>query len=177
MEGLALTGAWVDREQGLVSTIVLEMGGSSDLCRLLKPGEPVVLMGPTGTPTELPPRETVLLAGGGLGNAVLFSIGQGLRARGSRVVYFAGYRKLLDRYKVEQIEAAADIVIWCSDEAPGFKPSREQDKSFTGNIVEAMHAYADGRLGAQPIRLADCQRIIAIGSDRMMAAVAAARHA
>ncbi len=48
MEGLALTGAWVDREQGLISTIVLEMGGSSDLCALLKPGEPVVLMGPTG---------------------------------------------------------------------------------------------------------------------------------
>ena len=37
MEGLALTGAWVDREHGLVSTIVLEMGGSSDLCALLKP--------------------------------------------------------------------------------------------------------------------------------------------
>src|SRR5438552_520782 len=31
MEGIALTGAWVDREQGLISTIVLEMGGSSDL--------------------------------------------------------------------------------------------------------------------------------------------------
>jgi NAD(P)H-flavin reductase len=176
MEGLALTGAWTDPEQGLVSTIVLEMGGSSDLCRLLKPGEPVVLMGPTGTPTELPPRETVLLAGGGLGNAVLFSIGQGLRARGSRVVYFAGYRKLHDRYKVEQIEQAADIVIWCADEAPGFTPTRPQDKTFTGNIVEAMHAYADGRLGAAPIPLSDCLRIIAIGSDRMMAAVAAARH-
>ena len=39
-----------------------------------------------------------------------------------------------------------------------------------------MHAYADGRLGAQPIPLAACQRIIAIGSDRMMAAVATARH-
>ena len=38
MEGLALTGAWVDREHGLVSTIVLEMGGSSDLCALLQPG-------------------------------------------------------------------------------------------------------------------------------------------
>src|SRR4029453_17789079 len=35
MEGLALTGAWVDAERGLVSTIVLEMGGSSDLCALL----------------------------------------------------------------------------------------------------------------------------------------------
>ena len=35
MEGLALTGAQVDRKNGLLSTIVLEMGGSSDLCALL----------------------------------------------------------------------------------------------------------------------------------------------
>src|SRR5207302_4188139 len=84
MEGLALTGAAVDRGEGLLSTIVLEMGGSSDLCALLKPGEPVILMGPTGMPTETPGGETVLLIGGGLGNAVLFSIGQQLRARGSR---------------------------------------------------------------------------------------------
>ena len=40
MEGLAMTGAWVDRAQGLVSIIALEMGGSSDLCAMLKPGEP-----------------------------------------------------------------------------------------------------------------------------------------
>ncbi|MDP7602165.1 MAG: FAD-dependent oxidoreductase, partial [Rhodospirillales bacterium] len=46
MEGLALTGAWVDREEGLISMIVLEMGGSSDLCAQLLPGEPIVLMGP-----------------------------------------------------------------------------------------------------------------------------------
>ena len=32
MEGIALTGAWVDRERGLISLIVLEMGGSSRLC-------------------------------------------------------------------------------------------------------------------------------------------------
>ena len=57
MEGLAMTGAWTDPERGLVSVIVLEMGGSSDLCALLKPGEPVVLMGPTGTPTRDPRRQ------------------------------------------------------------------------------------------------------------------------
>ena len=34
MEGLALTGASIDRDKGLLSTIVLEMGGSSDLCAL-----------------------------------------------------------------------------------------------------------------------------------------------
>ena len=54
MEGLALTGAWVDAEQGLLSLIVLEMGVSSRLCAYLQPGEPVVVMGPTGTPTEIP---------------------------------------------------------------------------------------------------------------------------
>jgi NADPH-dependent glutamate synthase beta subunit-like oxidoreductase/NAD(P)H-flavin reductase len=176
MEGLALTGAWVDHERGLVSTIVLEMGGSSDLCGLLQPGEPVVLMGPTGTPTEIPAGETVLLAGGGLGNAVLFSIGQALRQAGSRVLYFAGYKKMIDRYKVEEIEAAADVVVWCSDEAPGFTPRRPQDRAFVGNIVQAMVSYAEGRLSVPVIAMTDVSRVIAIGSDRMMAAVGAARH-
>jgi hypothetical protein len=176
MEGLALTGAWVDKARGLLSTIILEMGGSSDICAHLKPGEPVVLMGPTGTPTEIPSDETVVLAGGGLGNAVLFSIGQALRAAGSRVLYFAGYKHALDRYKVEEIEAAADAVVWCCDEAPGFTPDRAQDRAFVGNIVEAMVAYASSRLSGQPIAFHDCDRLIAIGSDRMMAAVAHARH-
>ncbi|HEX7360627.1 MAG TPA: FAD-dependent oxidoreductase [Bryobacteraceae bacterium] len=176
MEGLALTGAKVDRESGLLSTIVLEMGGSSDLCALLKPGEPVVLMGPTGAPTETPPQETVLLAGGGLGNAVLFSIGQQLRASGSRVIYFAGYKKIIDRYKVEEIEKAADVVVWCSDEAPGFTPSRVQDSAFVGNIVEAMAAYARGDFGEPQIPLSGVDRLIVIGSDGMMRAVQQARH-
>ncbi len=176
MEGLALTGAWVDRERGLVSVIVLEMGGSSDLCVALEPGEPIVLMGPTGTPTKIEHDKTVVLAGGGLGNAVLFSIGRAFREAGSKVLYFAGYRRIEDRYKVEDIEAAADAVVWCCDEAPGFAPTRPQDRAFVGNIVEAMRAYAAGRLGEQAIAFGDCDRIIAIGSDKMMAAVAAARH-
>ena len=176
MEGLALTGAWVDAEQGLLSTIVLEMGGSSQLCQTLVQGEPVVLMGPTGTPTEIAAGEIVLLAGGGLGNAVLFSIGKAFRNAGSKVLYFAGYKKLIDRYKVEDIEAAADVVVWCCDEAPGFSPRRPQDLGYTGNIVQAIKAYASGELGQPAIAVNEVDRIIAIGSDRMMAAVAAARH-
>lgn len=176
MEGIALTGASVDISSGLISLIALEMGGSANLCTLLKPGEPVVLMGPTGTPTEILPDETLVLVGGGLGNAVLFSIGAAARAAGCRVLYFAGYKKLVDRYKVAEIEAAADTVVWCCDEAPGFESSRAGDLSFVGNIVQAMVAYGSGALGAQPISLADADRIIAIGSDRMMAAVGYARH-
>ena len=176
MEGLALTGAWVDRDKGLISVIALEMGGSADLLAYLRPGEPVVLMGPTGTPTEIPGGETVVLAGGGLGNAVLFSIGRALRAAGSKVVYFAGYKSMQDRYRIDDIEASSDVVVWCCDEAPGFPARRPHDRSFVGNIVQAMQAYASGALGSQAIPFASTDRIIAIGSDKMMAAVAAARH-
>ena len=176
MEGLAMTGAWVDPAQGLVSTIVLEMGGSTNLCARLQPGEPVVLMGPTGAPTEIAAGETVVLIGGGLGNAVLFSIGAALRAAGSRVLYFAGYRKRVDRFKVEQIQAAADVVVWCCDEAPGFAPGRPQDRAYAGNPIDAMLAWAKGELGPTTIALSEAQRLITIGSDRLMAAVTAARH-
>jgi NAD(P)H-flavin reductase len=176
MEGLAMTGAWVDAGRGLLGLIVLEMGGSSDLCAMLEPGEPVVVMGPTGTPTEIVPGETVLLAGGGLGNAVLFSIGRAMRQAGCRVLYFAGYRQNADRYNVAEIEAASDAVVWAVDRAPGFVPDRPQDLSHVGTIVEAMIAYQQGRLGPKPIELSEVDRIVAIGSDRMMAAVKAARH-
>jgi NADPH-dependent glutamate synthase beta subunit-like oxidoreductase/NAD(P)H-flavin reductase len=176
MEGLALTGAWVNKGSGLISTIVLEMGGSSSLCTLLKPDEPVILMGPTGSPSEIEANETVMLLGGGLGNAVLFSIGQAMRAKGCKVLYFAGYRKAADRFHVENIEAAADTVVWCTDDAPGISPTRPNDRAHIGNIVEAMKHYADGALGEVPVPLDKVDRIIAIGSDRMMAAVSQARH-
>ncbi|MCP3098730.1 FAD-dependent oxidoreductase [Myxococcus sp. K15C18031901] len=177
MEGLALTGAWVDKEQGLMGTIVLEMGSSSRLCSALKPGEPVVLMGPTGAPTEIGHNETVVLVGGGLGNAVLFSIARSLKAAGCRVVYFAGYRLKSDSFKQDEIEAGTDQIVWSVDSGDTIAARRPQDSSFRGNVVQAMLAYAEGKLGVAPvISLSEVDRIIAIGSDRMMRAVAEARH-
>jgi NAD(P)H-flavin reductase len=185
MEGLALTGAWIDEEKGLLGTIVLEMGGSSRLCAALTPGEPVILMGPTGTPTEIAANETVLLCGGGLGNAVLFSIARAMKALGAKVLYFAGYKRGEDLFKQDEIEAHTDQVIWTTDTGAEIAPRRPQDAHYRGNIVQAMIAYAKGEVGAvvqadgtkRPrVRFADVSRIIAIGSDRMMAAVKDARH-
>ncbi|UOA09982.1 pyridine nucleotide-disulfide oxidoreductase [Methylobacter sp. S3L5C] len=177
-EGLALTGAEVDKENGTISLIALEMGSSSRLCATWKVGDPLVIMGVTGTPTEIPTKQTVLLIGGGLGNAVLFSIGKALRAAGNRVIYFAGYKNTQDRFKIEDVEAAADLVIWAVDKGTdviAIEPTRPQDKTFVGNILECMVAYAQGDLGEQPISLADVDHLVVIGSDRMMAAVKSAR--
>jgi len=176
MEGLALTGAWVDKEKGHIGLIVLEVGASSRMVSLLRPGQRVVVMGPTGEPTEIEGNTTALLLGGGLGNAVLFSIARAFREKDSRVIYFAGYKKREDFYKREEIEAATDVVVYSVDSGDPIETVRPQDKTFVGNIVEAMVAYAEGKLGDIPIPLSDATRLIAIGSDRMMNAVAQARR-
>ena len=177
-ESLALTGAWVDKDQGIISLITLEMGSSSKLCALWRPGDPLVVMGVTGKPTSIGSGKTVMLVGGGLGNAVLFSIGKALRAAGNTVIYFAGYRKLDDVFKIEDIEAASDIIVWAVDPLPDAQavtPSRPQDLTCVGNILEAIESYAKGTLGETPVKLADVDHMIVIGSDTMMEAVKNAR--
>ncbi len=178
-EGLALTGAWVDKKQGLVSLITFEMGSSSKLCAHWKPGDPVVLMGVTGASTEIPKNKTIMLVGGGLGNAVLFSIGKAMRAAGNRVIYFAGYKSNQDVFNVEDIEKASDLIVWSVDPSPDttlIPLTRPQDKHIVGNILLAIESYAKGDLGEIPIPLNEVDRLIVIGSDLMMAAVKEARH-
>ena len=81
-----------------------------------------------------------------------------------------------DRYKVEEIERAADVIVWCCDEAPGFAPTPP-----AGPQLRRQHRAGDGgirrrALGEQPVPLEDAEHMIVIGSDRMMQAVGAARH-
>jgi hypothetical protein len=131
-------------------------------------------MGPTGMPTEIPRNETILLAGGGLGNAVLFSIARALKDNGCTVVYFAGYKKKEDVFKRDEIEAGTEQVVWSVDAGEAIEPRRPQDRAFVGNIVQSMVAYAQS---APEFDLTKASRVIAIGSDGMMRAVKEARHA
>ena len=80
----------------------------------------------------------------------------------------------------EEREIAAELMAHArairEEHTAAAKEGRPQDRAFVGNIVDAMHAYATDALGGQPIALKDADRVVAIGSDRMMAAVAQARH-
>jgi len=65
------------------------------------------------------------------------------------------------------------------DDRPGNEAipvTRPQDKTFVGNIVQAMLAFATGELGEAQLRLQDVEHLVVIGSDRMMAAVKEARY-
>ena len=87
------------------------MGGSSNLCADLRPGEPVVLMGPTEPRPRFAAAKPSSWSAAGSATRSCSRSARALRQAGSRVLYFAGYKQSIDRYKVEEIEAAADVVV------------------------------------------------------------------
>jgi NAD(P)H-flavin reductase len=127
-------------------------------------------MGPTGEPTQIPENENVLLLGGGLGNAVLFSIGQAMRKNNCNVTYFAGYKNSIDRFKTDEIRDAASNVIWCCDDKE--LDCENGEYSYKGNILECLEKFSANELGAKTLKEID--RVVVIGSDRMMEAVSGA---
>ena len=166
MEPLALTGAYIDRQENTISLIILEVGASSKLCRNLREQDEVILMGPTGAPTKIVKNKNVALVGGGLGNAVLLAVGQALKANNCNVTYFAGYKKLQDRFYHEKIEQVAHQVFWaCQDDI--LSKSRHHDFSIKGTIIDAIRYAKKAGL------LAKIEHVICIGSSTMMQTVAA----
>ena len=132
-----------------------------------------------GTPTEIAANETVLLCGGGLGNAVLFSIARAFKALGAQ-------GPLLRRLQAGRgpLQAGRHRAL----HRPGHLVHRHRrgDRAAppAGRALPRQHRPGDGRLrrrasSARPPAIPLSRgrtRIIAIGTDRMMNAVREARH-
>ncbi len=179
-EALAMTSAGVDREAGVLSLMVVELGASSRLCATFQPGDPVALMGPTGVRTKIPEGgETVMIIGGRRGAAHVLGVGPAMRANGNRVLYVAGFPSTTDIFRQEDLEKAADVVVWCTADGEPVRPRRPYDRAATGDIIDVIRCYADGRLepdgGEPPIRLQDVDRLLIVGSNRLIRRIRDAR--
>jgi NADPH-dependent glutamate synthase beta subunit-like oxidoreductase/NAD(P)H-flavin reductase len=175
-EALAMTGARVDLNAGLVSLIVIERGASSRLVAMLKPGEPVALMGPTGVRATIPDGgETILFIGGRHGAAHVQATGKALRDKGNRVLFVGCFDTAQDVFCQNEIEAAADAILWVTGNGAPIKPRRPQDRTVTAPVVDAIVQYAGGKLGEPSIGLPDVTRIVVVGSNRLVRLVRDAR--
>lgn len=177
-EAMAITGAGVDRGTGEVSLMILEVGTSSRLCATLKPGDPLVLMGPTGAPTEICRDQTVLVVGGRRGAAVIRSLGPALRAAGNRVLYFAGFQTADEVYCQADLEASADAIVWCTASGVPVSGTRPQDRAVSGDFLATMVRYAEGALhapNAPPIPFEQVDRVLVVGSNRLIRMIRDAR--
>jgi len=172
-ESIAVLGAGVDKEKGMVSVMILEQGVSTRLCATLKAGDPIALMGPTGVRTRTDPEgesETVLFLGGRLGAADIRAVGPALRSAGSRVIYIAGFRNAEEVYCQDDLEAAADVIVWVTESGEPVSTRRGQDRSVVGNYMGAILSYAKGELydtGEPPITLQAVDRIMVVGSSKL----------
>jgi NADPH-dependent glutamate synthase beta subunit-like oxidoreductase/NAD(P)H-flavin reductase len=168
-EALAMTGAQVDTAKGTVSLMVIEHGASSRLVATLQPGEPVTLMGPTGVHATIPDGgETILFIGGRHGAAHVQSTGKALRAKGNRVLFVGAFDTAQDVFCMDDIEAAADAILWVTERGEAIKPRRSQDRSVTAPLLDALVQYATGKLNDAPIKLEEVTRMQVVGSNRLV---------
>lgn len=174
LEPLALIAAGSDKSRNTLRFLVIEAGASSKLCSLLRPGEPISLMGPAGVRYKIAEgHETVLIMGNALSIPAVLSYGPALRAQGSRLIFVGAFQDRSEfEYCREALENAADLIIWTTEKAEHFKPGREQDYVASGDSLENLRKYAQGKLDpgkpSPEILLSDIDRIYLIGGSELL---------
>ena len=172
MEGVTVTALEIDQNNGVISGIVVETGGSTSLIRNFKDGEPCIFMGPSGEPTEIPKNKTVLLIGGGRGNQPLITIAKACKDNGCHVLFFAGYRKNEYVVRQEMMQKNSDVLI-CAIEEELPQLQMPQEQQFQGTVTDALKYY----FSKNPQKIAKkIDYVFAIGNDNMMHEVARLRH-
>jgi NADPH-dependent glutamate synthase beta subunit-like oxidoreductase/NAD(P)H-flavin reductase len=176
-EPLALYGSHVDKDKGTLSMVVLENGASSRLIATLKPGDPIACMGPTGVRAFAAEKsgETWLYVGGLLGAAQFRTVGAALRAGGNTVLYVAAFDSAEQLFHQDELESAADAIVWVTNQGAPIAPRRPQDRCVTGDVIDAIVQYASGKLGDRAIKLEDVTKLWISGSSCFVRRVRDAR--
>ncbi len=154
-----------------IRLMVLQWGAGPRLVGRLKPGDPLVLMGPTGAPTDMPSGRTIMVVAGRWGAAVMLDIGAALRAAGNRVLYVAAFGSAGDVDHQDELEAGADQIIWCTAKGDLIQARRPQDISLEAtNMIDVVKRYAAGDIGPAEggIPLSDVDRIMVMGGTGLL---------
>jgi NADPH-dependent glutamate synthase beta subunit-like oxidoreductase/NAD(P)H-flavin reductase len=169
-----VSGAGVDGD--CVRLLLLRFGANARIAEQLQPGDPLVLMGPTGAATELGQQRTIMVIAGAWGAAVMIDLGKALRAAGNRVLLFASFRSQEDIYFKDELEQSADQIIWASTTEQLIECRRPQDISVQqANILELIKDYQMSSIstGNQDnlIQLSEVDEIMIMGSTGLLKAM------
>lgn len=139
MEPLALTPKSVDSTTGIITFIIVMIGASSMMAKLLKIGEKISLMGPTGSPTPIPKNKDVLLIGGGQFNLGLIHVAEALQKNYNNVTWIAGYTHKDDMFYQNEIEGNTEKTYFCITQ-PG-----NSSNYIQGTVIEGLKNIKDKR--------------------------------
>jgi len=156
-ERIPLTLVMSNAERGSITLVVQAAGKTTKRMVAMEPGESLAdLVGPLGEPASSHDHGTVLCAAGGVGVAEVLPVANSFRKAGCRVIAMCGARTDKLRILDEQLQQAADEVIWATDDG---------SVGFHGNVVQLMNQWP---------RPADLAMVHVIGPIPMMRAAAEA---
>lgn len=171
-EALALLAIKDQEDPDCLIFVALEEGASSRVLATIEPGEPLSVMGPTGAKMPIPDTAgEVMIIGGPMAAMHLLSIAPTLKAAGHRIFYVATFYSPDDIFYRDQLEAAADSILWLTHSDPMTK-AREGDFSATGDLVIALRDIF--QRGAS---LENLQQVLVVGSAQLVRTIQTARGA
>ncbi|UNM96836.1 FAD-dependent oxidoreductase [Ignatzschineria rhizosphaerae] len=148
-----------------VRLLVFQWGTGQRLIPSLKPGDKVVLAGPTGAPTDLPSGKTILVVAGRWGAAVMLDIGFALRSAGNKVIYLAAMGSKGDVDHMDELEEGADQIIWAVGKGDPIEARRPQDHSVVEwDVIKLIRELDDQGI----VDMSEVDRLMAMGSTGML---------
>lgn len=116
-ERIPLTICDADKARGTITLIIQQLGRSTqDLCALKAGGQIKDILGPLGNPTEIERFGTVVIIGGGVGAAELYTAAKALKEKGNKVVAVIGARNKSLIILEDEFRAIADEVLITTDD-------------------------------------------------------------
>ncbi|MGI6119002.1 MAG: sulfide/dihydroorotate dehydrogenase-like FAD/NAD-binding protein [Desulfosporosinus sp.] len=122
-ERIPLTVMNFDREKGIVTLVVQEVGYTSALINRMNEGDEFLdFVGPLGVPSDIKNHGTVVCIGGGLGIAPLYPIARALKDIGNYVISILGSRSADLLILEEEMRAVSnEVIIATNDGSKGMK--------------------------------------------------------
>ena len=157
-ERIPITIADYDRTAGTITIVVQAVGATTVRVDGLEAGDEILdLVGPLGSPVELPARRHVVGVGGGFGSAALLCLMRELRGKGNRTTAIVGARTRDLLILVDELSAVCDAVEICTDDG-----SAGMQGFVTQRLAQMIAGHGPGRP----------DHVVAIGPMVMMRAVA-----
>lgn len=116
-ERIPLTIADYNRENGIITIVVQEVGKSTYQLGKLEVGDEILdLIGPLGNPSEIENFGTVICVGGGVGIAPIYPIARALKEKGNRIISIIGARSKDLLFWEQKVKEVSDELIITTDD-------------------------------------------------------------
>jgi ferredoxin--NADP+ reductase len=157
-ERIPITIADYDRKAGTISIVVQQVGATTTLVCALEAGDDLLdVVGPLGSPIEIPEGAHVCGVGGGFGSAVLLGLMRELSASGHRTTAIVGARNKDLLILADELKKSCDWLAICTDDG---------SEGFKGFVTQQLQKFVEGEGPGRP------DYVVAIGPMAMMRAVA-----